>query len=263
MIYCVKPSPGKFKSRSASVASSALIDGKTNEIFCVSLPSPNLSSTRKLFIYDVYLSWQFLPSVIQPFGFPQLKDFPLCHTMQTGWTTKKVKVANKCIFNLENISHPKVMKWCLLTCHSHKSKWNLHASLKTCILCATLDFHGLIWSNLWRIVNMMTCDSFCSRHLEANVAATTIYSSKQTPTPVYDGCLEIRGAENKLFCIVEVRQHWYNLNLFYVSRASASFFHELHLYPTELGLQGSFTGRSDCQRRATSSYRKAGPVEMT
>lgn len=54
MTDCVKPSPGKFKSCSASVASSALIDGKTNEIFCASLPSLNLRSTCKFLIYDIY-----------------------------------------------------------------------------------------------------------------------------------------------------------------------------------------------------------------
>lgn len=48
---------------------------------------------------------------------------------------------------------------------------------------------------------------FRSLHLEIHIVATVIYSLKQTPTLVYDGCLEITGVENKLFCTVEMRQH--------------------------------------------------------
>lgn len=40
------------------------------------------------------------------------------------------------------------------------------------------------------------------------------------------------------------------------------FSYELHLYPAELGVQGSFTDRPDCQRWATSSHHKAGPEEI-
>lgn len=106
MTDCVKPSPGKFKSHSANVASSALIDDKTNEIFCVSLPSPNLSSTCKLFIYDIYLSWQFLASVRQscsPLAFPSSRIF---HCV----TPYKQEGGKSALFHLENISPPKVMK---------------------------------------------------------------------------------------------------------------------------------------------------------
>lgn len=109
MMDYVKPSPGKFKSHSASVACSALIDGKTNEIFCVSLPSPNLSSICKLFIYDIYLSWQFLASVrrsCNPVAFPNSRIF---HCV-TPCKQDEKKDGNKCIFHLENISPPKVMK---------------------------------------------------------------------------------------------------------------------------------------------------------
>lgn len=149
MTDCVKPSPGKFKSHSANVASSALIDDKTNEIFCVSLPSPNLSSTCKLFIYDIYLSWQFLASVRQscsPLAFPSSRIF---HSV----TPYKQEGGKKCIILLREYftskSDEELPEMCLLTCQSHKSKWNLHESLKTGILCATHDFRALILNNLW------------------------------------------------------------------------------------------------------------------
>lgn len=178
-------------------------------------------SQLKLHMQVVHLWYLFkltVPSVcqavMQPFGFPQLKDFPLCHTMQMGWKKKgwKQVYLSLCEY-FTSKSDEGLSETCLPTCHSHKTKWNLHASLKTGMLCAKHDFHALILNNLWEIVNMMTCDSFHSLHREIQVAATIIYSLKQTPAPVYDGCLEIRGAENKLFCAVEMRQHRYNLHL--------------------------------------------------
>lgn len=195
MTDCVKPSPGKFKSHFPNVASSALIDDKTNEI-CVSLPSLNLSSTCKLFIYDIYLSWQFLASVRQscsPLAFPNSRIF---HRVTPCKQDGGKKVGNKRIISLREYFTSKsdegLSETCLLTCHTHKSKWNLHASLKTGSLCATHDFHALILNHLWEIVNIMTYDSFHSLHLETHQAATIIYSLKQTLTLVYDGCLEIR-----------------------------------------------------------------------
>lgn len=178
MTDCVKPSPGKFKSCSASVASSAFIDGKTNEIFCVSLPSPSLSSTCKLFIDDIYLSWQFLASVrrsCSPVAFPNSRIFhcvtPCKQDEKKGW--KQVHLSLGEYFTSK--SDEGLWETCLLTCHSHKSEGNLHTSLKTGILCATQDFHAHILNSSWEIVNISQVISggTCSSHHHLQFEADT------------------------------------------------------------------------------------------
>lgn len=84
MMDYVKPSPGKFKSRSASVASGAFIDGKTNEIFfSIFQLKPHMQVVHSWYLFKLTVTTLY-QAVMQPLGFLQLTDFPLCHAVQIG-----------------------------------------------------------------------------------------------------------------------------------------------------------------------------------